>query len=127
MSFRVRKITLLNPQNDLKFDRAKTLCESESIEKASVCYFSVTFGLIIDQSDVLSPGFCFLRRIWTVLTSEISGMRRSTLGLFGRSLDFTTVSSAPSNSFPSPLMVHINQSLVGSFAQAIQNTPCANL
>ena len=44
-----------------------------------------------------------------------------------RSLESTTVSSAPSRSSPSPLTVRINQAFVSSFAQVIQNTPCANL
>jgi len=33
----------------------------------------------------------------------------------------------PSQSYPSPLIVRISQSLVVAFAQVIQNTPCANL
>jgi hypothetical protein len=55
------------------------------------------------------------------------GMRTSTLGRLGRYLESTTVSSAPSQSSPSPLTVHISHVFVCSFAQVNQNTLCANL
>ncbi len=73
-SFRVRKLILPNPQKALWFDLAKALNEFGSMEKASVCSFSVTLRLITDQSDVLSSGFCFLSLVKTVVTSEVSGM-----------------------------------------------------
>ena len=63
----------------------------------------------------------------TVVTLEVSGMRTITLGLFGRSLESTTVSSAPSHNSPSPLTIRVNQALDDSFAQVIQNIPSANL
>ena len=96
------------------------------MEKASVCSFLLTFRLMTDQFDVLSSGFCFLRRVMTVFTSEVSEIRTSTLGRLGRSLDSPTVNSAPSHSSTSPLIVRINQTLEDTFAQVIQNTPCAN-
>ena len=43
VSFRVLKIILPSPQKALKCDLARALKESGSMEKASVCSFSVTF------------------------------------------------------------------------------------
>ena len=69
----------------------------------------IMFPSVIDQSVVFTSGFWILRRVMTVVTSEVSGMRTSTLGLFVRSLESTTVSCALSHNSPSPLIVHINQ------------------